>query len=645
MRYISLEECTPEIYAKMGLMSGLEVHQQLLTEKKLFCRCPAGLYSRHWDAEILRHMRPTLSELGEYDGTALMEFKTKKNITYRINKATVCTYEFDDTPPFEVNEDALDIGLEMCLMLQCSLVSELHIARKQYLDGSIPTGFQRTAILGVDGWIPFEGRRIGIRQLAVEEDSCREFSDIGHNRIYITDRLGMPLMETVTEPDMKTPREVAAVCQLLRRLARSMGKVRTGAGAGREDVNVSVRGGNRCEIKGVPSIRRIPLLVHNEAFRQAALLELKDILAGRGITAESFQSKELDVTERLRETRFTPIVHALADGMRVHGVLLKGYEGILKHSLGPGRSFLQEISDRVRVIACTESFPNIICTDIPEGTLSASAWLSVRKALGARTTDAVVLVWGREEDAVTGGKEIVIRAREATLGVPLETRQALPDGTTGFERILPGAERMYPDTDLPPKPIQDQRIHDISSRLPKRPWELQEAYRSAGMPLDLAAGLSISPFAKLYDSASGVAGVRPAFLASLVLDRLKGLRRKGLELKRLDPAFLREALSLYAQGKLMRGGLILLIQLALKGELTAPGEGIERLGLKPAAEAEVSVVLRETLQKVRGLEFEVDGDRLRYAMGLVMRRIGPRVDGRVVSERLQGSLDAKEVAR
>ena len=188
------DEMTPEDYAAIGLKAGLEIHQQLLTEKKLFCRCPAGRYSNDYDAELLRHMRPTLSELGEYDGTALMEFKTKKEIIYRIHKDTVCTYEMDDTPPFMINEEALDIAVEVALLLELNLVNELHIARKQYLDGSIPTGFQRTTILGVDGWIPYKDRKIGIAQLGFEEDACREVSDIGHERIYLTDRLGMPLI-------------------------------------------------------------------------------------------------------------------------------------------------------------------------------------------------------------------------------------------------------------------------------------------------------------------------------------------------------------------------------------------------------------------------------------------------------------------
>jgi len=136
-------------YGAVGLICGLEVHQQLLTDRKLFCHCPAGRYSRTHDGVVLRHMRPTLSELGVYDGTALMEFKTRKHIIYLLNRENTCTYEMDDTPPFPVNQDALDVAIEQCLMLGCDIVDEVHIARKQYLDGSIPTGFQRTAVVGV----------------------------------------------------------------------------------------------------------------------------------------------------------------------------------------------------------------------------------------------------------------------------------------------------------------------------------------------------------------------------------------------------------------------------------------------------------------------------------------------------------------
>ncbi len=264
-------------------MSGLEVHQQLLTDEKLFCHCPAGIYNENdnYDAELIRHMRPTLSELGEYDGTALMEFKTRKEIIYRINNENACTYEVDDTPPFPINMDALEKALEISLLSKLNIVGEVHITRKQYLDGSIPTGFQRTAILGVEGELELPNKNIRLIQLSIEEDSCREISDIGHRRTFKTDRLGMPLIETVTYPDFSNPDEVKQGCDYIRFLNRSTGKVRTGMGAGRQDVNVSCRGGSRVEIKGVAHSKWIPELTHNEVFRQWALLQIRDLLKSK----------------------------------------------------------------------------------------------------------------------------------------------------------------------------------------------------------------------------------------------------------------------------------------------------------------------------------------------------------------------------
>ncbi len=164
--YVNRKEATQADYDRIGFMSGLEVHQQLKTSKKLFCNCPSGIYqtSDNFDAEIVRHMRPTLSELGEYDGTALMEFKTKKNIIYRINNDTACTYDIDDTPPFPINREALEYALQISMLSKLNIVGEVHISRKQYLDGSIPTGFQRTAILGVEGEIQLKNKKVRLIQ-------------------------------------------------------------------------------------------------------------------------------------------------------------------------------------------------------------------------------------------------------------------------------------------------------------------------------------------------------------------------------------------------------------------------------------------------------------------------------------------------
>jgi len=410
--YTTLKQTLPKVYENLGFMCGLEVHQQLKTEKKLFCHCQAGVYQRHgfYDAEIVRHMRPTLSEMGGYDGTALMEFKTRKKIVYHIANATTCTYDIDDTPPFKINKQALGIALEVALLLKTNIVGELHITRKQYLDGSIPAGFQRTGIISIEGQIPLKNKTVRIIQLSIEEDSCREISDIGHVRIYSTDRLGMPLIETVTYPDMKTPDEAAEAANYIRFLNRSTGKVRTGIGSAREDVNVSIYGGTRVEIKGVSHISYIPELVHNEAFRQKSLLEIRNDLIKRIPHFKQWKISHII----LKGDSITPISKNLRNSLNIQhslvGVNLSGFKDILSFFTGPGRMFSDEISDRLKVIACIEK-PNMIHSENFENEDIDFEYLS--KLLNAKKNDAQIIFWGPEDDISTALDTIEERCKLA----------------------------------------------------------------------------------------------------------------------------------------------------------------------------------------------------------------------------------------
>lgn len=465
--YVPRKEATQADYDRIGFMSGLEVHQQLKTKEKLFCHCPAGVFNKHedYDAELIRHMRPTLSELGEYDGTALMEFKTRKEIIYRINNATACTYDVDDTPPFPIDQEALDISIEISLLSKLNIVGEVHVTRKQYLDGSIPTGFQRTAIIGVEGELQLKNKKIRLIQLSLEEDSCREISDIGHVRTYQTDRLGMPLIETVTYPDCLNPDEVKETCDYIRFLNRSTGKVRTGIGAGRQDVNVSCKGGTRVEIKGVAHTKWIPELTHVEAFRQWALLHVKELLLDKisDTSAWKMQSKKLNFhTYKFADQH-------LKDAKKQHhhiiAVNLPGFKSILSHFTQPGKMFADEIADRLKVIACLEK-PNMTHTEASDGVITKTNWDKIAKAFKAADGDAQLVFWGPEDDVKTALETIEERCLIAFQGVPNETRKSFEDGTTVFERVLPGADRMYPDTDTPPKPLEQKQIEEISKNLP-----------------------------------------------------------------------------------------------------------------------------------------------------------------------------------
>jgi len=624
---------TPEDYAHVGFKSGLEVHQQLLTETKLFCRCPAGKYNKDvYHAEILRHMRPTLSELGEYDGTALMEFKTKKDIIYRIHYDTVCTYEMDDTPPFEIDEQALDIAFELGLLMNSSLVDELHIARKQYLDGSIPTGFQRTAITSVGGWIPFKDSRINLIQMSIEEDSCREVSDSGHKRVYVTDRLGMPLVETVTHPEMKTPQEVAEVNQILRRLVRSSGKVRTGIGAGREDVNVSVTGGTRIEIKGVPRIPLIPLLTYNEAMRQWNLLRLRDELHRRGITEQTFQAKYMEVTKLLTKTRYLPIQNALHEGKMINCVVLRGYKGLLRWQTQTDTYFSREISDRVRVIACLTTLPNIIHSDGTSETLSSLEWQKVKKQVGATEDDTVVIVWGNPADAEMGAKEIIIRAKEATIGVPSETRQALYDGTNGFERILPGPERMYPDTDLPPKKITDERKQRIRNNMAIPYWEREDWYRSIRVPEDIIPNLSLSPYAKTFELLVKEYGVDAKLAAVVLINFPKRLRRAGKDISKLNRDIFLSIFEFYKNGLIPKDGIFFALEKAIEySEIK-----IEFLPII-CTDAELTFEVKQAAKKVEKMKLFNKDNAIVLTIGATMKNLRGRIDGEKVEKAVKAN--------
>ncbi|MDP8231940.1 MAG: Glu-tRNA(Gln) amidotransferase subunit GatE [Candidatus Zophobacter franzmannii] len=523
--WVPRHDATRKTYEDIGFMSGLEVHQQLNSKKKLFCRCPVGIYQdfEDYDTEVVRHMRPTLSELGEYDGTALMEFKTKKEIVYRLKNITTCTYELDDTPPFPLNREALAIATEISLLLKQNIVGEFHITRKQYLDGSIPTGFQRTGIIGIEGEIFPEGRRVGIIQVSIEEDSCREVSDIGHRRVYTTDRLGIPLIEVVTYPDMKEPNEVAAAAEFIRYLTRSTGKVRVGIGAGREDVNVSATGGTRVEIKGVAHISWIPELTHNEAFRQRALVHLAEEIAKRKLDIKTW-----DITSKTIDSAHVApylLEEISLEGLDVVTVNLPDFKGLLSWFTQPDQCLASEISQRLKVVACLEQ-PNMTHSEALKPLFDIKSMEHVAELLNAGDNDAQIIFFAPKDDIPTALETIKERCQMAFAGVPNETRKSFADGTTIFERVLPGADRMYPDTDSAPIPIEEKFIEDIREQLPKHLQEQIALLQDWDAPEDTYNYLLRNNLIQWIEVITAKFGIEPHRVVTLFGHRLKELERK-----------------------------------------------------------------------------------------------------------------------
>ena len=606
--YVRRKDATPGVYSKLGFRSGLEIHQQLRTEKKLFCRCPAGLYQKkdEYDAEIVRHMRPTLSELGEYDGTALMEFKTKKNILYRIKNESACTYEFDDTPPFLLNREVLAIAMEVALLLKCSIVGEFHITRKQYLDGSIPTGFQRTGILGIEGEIPVSGKKVRVIQLSIEEEACREVSDVGHERIYTTDRLGIPLIETVTYPDCETPDEVAEVAQYLRFLSRSTGKVRTGIGAAREDVNVSITGGTRVEIKGVAHIRRIPELTHNEAFRQKALLQIREILNSRVSDPAQWRigSATISTTDFTKGYDF--LKNAKVDGLRLVAVNLPDFFGILSYFMQPGKTFADELSGRLKVIACLEK-PNMTHSEAMEIALSRDDLSTLRKMLKSGKEDAQMIFWGPEQDVRTALETIEERCRLAFEGVPNETRKALEDGTTVFERVLPGPDRMYPDTDSAPIPIEEELIEKVRKRLPSEVSFRLEQMKAWGIPEDTYTYILRHNFFPIIEKIVGSLNEPPSFVGTLIGHTFRNAVRQYSPSVQFDVERIYDLIGFVREKKLEKSILKEMLPLVYRHPDIDFSEILRMIGYRKMSTKEIIDRIPESKSRFRKIRSSSDG--------------------------------------
>lgn len=628
-------------YQSAGLISGLEVHQQLLTDHKLFCRCPAGLYTRTHDGEVLRHMRPTLSELGEYDGTALMEFKTKKEIIYLLNHLNVCTYEMDDTPPFLVNQEAIDVAIELCLAMGMDIIDEVHIARKQYLDGSIPTGFQRTAIVGMNGGMPFHGRTLSVTHVSIEEDSCREVSDKGHRIVWRTDRLGMPLTETVTGPDLRTPQEVRDAITLCGLLARSTGRVRTGIGASRQDVNVSVRGGSRVEIKGVPKAAWAVKLVHNEAVRQVNLLRLRDELQRRGWTEPGHVRTHVsDVTDVFHGVDLGFMQRAIRGGGRIFAVRLEGGLGLAQWPTQPETTFLDELAGRVRVIACLDEAPIVLSgQQMPEFPLKHRTVERLRRKLRMAENDDYFIVFGPEADCRTAAEEIRLRFVDALKGVPQETRQSLAGGFTTFERILPGPDRMYPDTDSPPTRITADRVAAARARMRPTPWDRLAAYGAWGVPAETTEYLIRRGGVNLVDAVVRLTGADGLLAAIEIGQRAKALRRKGLPVERLGEAEWVQIFDLYTGGRIPREGIQMLAahMAANPGQSALGAMEALRIGLQPR-EAWSRDLTGLSMEDYRIDKGDSDGKRLRFLAGRAMKMLLGRAPARDVADYLRTRL-------
>ena len=407
----------------MSLKAGLEVHQQLDCGK-LFCKCDE--FDIEDNLVFKRKLHATSSEMGNIDIAAKSE--GIREFTY-FNRGCNCLVYTDEEPPRGPNKKAVDIALQFAKLVNSTILEEVHFMRKVVVDGSNTSGFQRTALIATGGQIQYEGGILELDQICLEEDSCRH----GKNKDeYLLDRLGIPLLEVTTKPQLKESNQVQQAAKALGRLLRAC-HVKRGLGTIRQDVNVSINGGQRVELKGFQDLSSMPQVVENEMLRQSNLNNLS-----KGKTSEP-----IIVSEYFKDRKF-----AIA-------CKLVGWKGILgtnkseKNHVRMGRE-LADYAKKAGVKGLMHS------DELPAYGISEKETGKLHEILDCQDKDAFILIFGEENMAKDAIQRVIERVK--TTGVPKEVRRVTPENLTRYIRPMPGASRMYPETDIPPLKLKDIQV-------------------------------------------------------------------------------------------------------------------------------------------------------------------------------------------
>ena len=614
-----------------GIKVGIEIHQMLDTQAKLFCGCPTSIRRDEPHLQFRRWLRLARSELGELDPAAVFEYEKGRSFLYQAYMDGVCLVEMDEEPPHPLNLEALEIALMICMLLNCKIVDEVHVMRKIVIDGSNTTGFQRTALIGFDGYIDVEGKTVPINTVCLEEDAARKIRESRREVVYRLDRLGIPLVEIATGPTISSPKEAGLVARRIGQLLRITGRVKRGIGTIRQDLNVSVTGGARVEIKGVQELELIPKIVELEVERQKSLLAIRDELRRRGVDDESLNEDFVNVTDLFRDSNCRIARRALGRGGVALAVKLPGFKGLLGREIQPGRRLGTEMADRARYWA---EVGGIFHSDeLPAYGISQEEVEALAKILECGSRDAFVLVFEEPRKATRALEAVVERAREALRGVPEETRAANPDGTTRFMRPMPGKARMYPETDIRPIRVTREMLEYIRSKLPEPPEAKYEKFvKVYGLSPEMAKRMISSYRLDLFERIVESVKVSPTLVASTLENTIVELRREGVPVYNLSDDHLIEVFKLVSRNVVAKEAIpSILTHLAKHPSLTAQ-EAVKALGLTRIDIDEARAVVREVAESMARL-IEERGERaFGPIMGRVMKKLRGRVDGALVSK-------------
>jgi len=617
---------------KIGLKVGLEIHQQLSTNKKLFCNC-SPKESDEFTAKFSRKLRASKSELGEYDPAAIFENIKSKKMIYYTNPNSSCLVEQDEEPPHDLDSDAKNIALLIASSLKSNIFSEIYPMRKMVIDGSNTSGFQRTMIISQGGYLEVDGQKIGVQSICLEEDAAKLLADRETERDYSLDRLGIPLVEIALEPVSASPSQMKKIALTMGRLLRATKKVTRGIGSIRQDVNVSVNGSGIVEVKGVQQLDQLEKVIEYEAKRQHGLLLISEKLKKLKLEKISRQEDVFDVTELMKNCKSEIIQKSLKDKSCIKVIKIKNFSGMFSYSPYEAIRLGKEIGQLVRFFGIGGVFHS---DELPNYGIDDSDIKKLKKLLDNSENDSFIIIAGENSKIDFAINSIINRIEQAKLGVPAETRLATQTGETVYLRPRPGASRMYPETDIPPIIVTDNEINFAKKNIPKS-WDesllvLQKKYE---LKPQLAEQIFDSEYLELFEKICTDKNSSPNFVASILCSTITNLERRDLDVSLLKSEEIIKSFEFLNQGKITKESIEIIFEQIMSGKTQSVDEAIQKTSMISLSEDELEEICNTVINDNSAI---IDAQGLRAIgplMGTVMKSTRGKASGEKVNLLLQ----------
>jgi len=625
--------------SSINLKVGFEIHQQLATKSKLFCNCRCKEVEKY-GLTFIRRLRPTRSELGVYDNTALFEFKKMRTIKYHSAPDASCLVEADEEPPHQVNREALEAALVFSLALCSKVVDEMHVMRKIVIDGSNTSGFQRTMLVATGGYLDVNSRRIGVQTICLEEDAAKLISDDGTIREYGLDRLGVPLVEIALEPIRGEPEEMMQIALTLGRLLRASKRVARGLGSIRQDVNISIDNGAIVEVKGVQQLDQLTKVIKYEMLRQHGLLLISQKLKHDRKPEEiAIGDRIEDVTDIMKKSSSKIIKTLLAENDNLFkAIRIQGFDGILGFEPYPDIRIGKQLSELVGFYDIGGIFHS---DELPNYGITKDVVDTVKKRLEIVTNnDAFIIIGGHNDKVKLAIESIIQRLKTSLNGVPAETRSATLEGKTIYSRPRPGAARMYPETDISPIPINKSILDSLADNVPA-PWNdvIDTLSKKFNLNKKLAVQIFDSDYLDIFQEIVKSTKIQPTFIASKLTEDIVGLKRRGLDITTLNNDIIFDIFKKLDAGIIAKESITWIFEKLMKKESKTPDEAIAVLGITRISDQELQIKIDDILRENMSIIVDKKMGALGMLMGRSMDILRGKADGQKINSMIKVKLE------